>query len=179
MTCRLQHLFMSCRQHPLMSSHTFTPTSYFHVDLILSCRPHTFMSTSYLYVDLNISSCRHRLPSLTVDIDFHLLLSTSCHLCVHLFHVEHIKYIINSGQVYHDRCRLSISSIPAKYIIIDVDQVCHRCRPSMSSMSTLYIMPRQRSTAQYEGILPVTSTFRSWSVRLSTRIVSCMSFLLS
>ena len=165
MTCRLQHLFMTCRQHPLMSSHTFTSTSYFHVDLILSCRPHTFMSTSYLYVELNISCCRHRLPSLTVNLNLlsSLRLSLSCrtHQVYHQFRPSisssmSAKYIIDSGQVYH-----------------------HRCRPSISSMSTLYIMPRQRSTAQYEGILPVTSTFRSWSVRLSTTIVSCMSFLLS
>jgi hypothetical protein len=207
---RSQHLFMS-----ITSVHVDSNISSCHVDNIHSCRQHPLVSTTSTRVD-NIHSCRvipsHRPHtfmstsiSLLVDIDFHLLLSTSisCHLCVHLFHVEHIKYIINSGQVYHHRCRLSISSIPAKYIIIDVDrayhhrcrpsisssmstkyvidvdQVCHRCRPGMSSMSTLYIMPRQRSTAQYEGILPVTSTFRSWSVRLSTTIVSCMSFLLS
>jgi hypothetical protein len=135
-SCR-QYLFMSCRQHPLMSTTSTHVESYLHIDLILSCRPHTFMSTP---------------TSLLVDIDFHLLLSTSIsrHLCVHLFHVEHI----------------------IKYIIY-VDQVYHRCRPSIPSMmSTLYIMPHQRSTAQYEGILPVTLTFRLWSARLSTTIVS-------
>lgn len=125
---RSQHLFLSITSVHDMSTptslHDMSTTSthvesYLHIDLILSCRPHTFMSNS---------------TSLVVDIDFHLLLSTSisCHLCVYLFHVEHIKYIINSGQVYHHQCRLSISSIPAKYIIIDVDQVYHRCRPCTS-----------------------------------------------
>ena len=146
---RSQHLFMS-----ITSVHVDSNISSCHVDNIHSCRQHPLVSTTSTRVD-NIHSCRvipsHRPHtfmstsiSLLVDIDFHLLLSTSisCHLCVHLFHVEHIKYIIDSGQVYHHRCRLSISSIPAKYIIIDVDRAYHhRCRPSISSsMSTKYVI---------------------------------------
>jgi hypothetical protein len=152
----------SCGVIPSHRPHTFMSTSYFHVDLVLSCRPRTSMSTSYFHVDPHTFMSTP--TSLLVDIDFHLLLSISRHLCVHLFHVEHIiKYIIDVSQVYH-RCRPSTSSMSTKYTIDDVDLVHH-------AASTF--------DAQYEGILPVTLTFRLWSTLLSTTIVSRMSFLLS
>lgn len=93
----------SCGVIPSHRPHTFMSTSYFHVHLVLSCRP------SYLYVDPNISSCRHRLPSLTVNLSSSLRPSLSCR---------------THHQVYH-RCQPSISSMSAKYII-NVDQVYHR-----------------------------------------------------
>jgi hypothetical protein len=161
-SCR-QYLFMSYRsQHLFMSTASTHVESYLHIDLILSCRPRTSMSTSYFHVDPHTFMSTP--TSLLVDIDFHLLLSISRHLCVHLFHVEHIiKYIIDVSQVYH-RCRPSTSSMSTKYTIDDVDLVHH-------AASTF--------DAQYEGILPVTLTFRLWSTLLSTTIVSRMSFLLS
>jgi hypothetical protein len=178
----LEPLLRSCRrsQHLVVSTislhvisiptslHVISIPTSLHVDSIHSCgvipshRPHTFMSTSYFHVDPHTFMSTP--TSLLVDIDFHLLLSISRHLCVHLFHVEHIiKYIIDVSQVYH-RCRPSTSSMSTKYTIDDVDLVHH-------AASTF--------DAQYEGILPVTLTFRLWSTLLSTTIVSRMSFLLS
>jgi hypothetical protein len=113
----------SCGVIPSHRPHTFMSTSYFHVDLVLPCRPRTFMSTL-------IPLCRPQ----------HLFLSTSTSIsyCQSLVISASISFMSNTSS--------SISSMSAKYII-DVGQVHHQCRPSIPSMMlTLYIMPHQRST---------------------------------
>ena len=110
---RSQHLFLSITSVHDMSTptslHDMSTTSthvesYLHIDLILSCRPHTFMSTSYFHVDL-IPLCRTQ----------HLLLSTSTSIS----YCQPQSLVISASISFMSNTS-SISSIPAKYIIINV-----------------------------------------------------------
>jgi hypothetical protein len=157
----------SCHVDPniFMSATSTHVESYLHIDLIPSHRPRTFMSTLiplcrpqhlFLSTSTSISYCQ---PQSLVSASISFMSNTTSSISS-----MSAKYIIHVGQV-HRQCRPSISSMSAKYTIDDVDLVHH-------AASTFDV--------QYEGILPVTSTFACGLLVCPPRsFLACLSFFLT